>query len=67
MPKTIARAYDEDKILSLIVRSFDGPTDDKNSGARAEMRSAMELELRKAVSIGDGHKIAALREALQDI
>lgn len=67
MPKLISRAYDDDKLISCLVMLFEGPVNDANINQIREIRAAMEMELKKAVSIGDGRKINALREALQDI
>lgn len=67
MPKLIARAYDEDAILSQIVKMFYGPRTDENQTFRSEMRAALERELRKAVAVGTGLRISMLRDAIADI
>lgn len=67
MPKMIARGYDEDKTLSFIVDLFSGPVNDGNVRQLADLRAAMEYDLKQATAIGDARKIAALRDALQDM
>lgn len=67
MPKLIERGYDTDKIIALIVSHFSGPVNDGNVTPLADMRAAMEYELRQAVATGDGRRIRALRDALEDM
>lgn len=67
MPKMISRGYDEDKTLALIVQWFEGPITQTNLQQLADMRAAIAYDLQQAVRVGNGPRISALRDALEDM